>query len=78
MRVGARLTQAQIDVLTLVVEGRYRSPAQIAARLKCTRYVAQHILDALTRRNLVTPIALAGAPLAYDPMPRAERTLASQ
>jgi len=78
MKVGARLTQAQIDVLTLVVEGLYKSPAQIAARLKCTRYVAQHVLDALTRRNLVTPRSIPGAPLIYEPMPRAKKTLAAQ
>jgi len=78
MRTGARLTSAQINVLTLVVEGLYRSPIQIAARLKCTVYVAQHILDALTRRNLVTPISVSGAPLVYQAMPRAARTLASQ
>ncbi len=73
MRPGNRLTAAQMRVLEAVARKGYTSLGMIADSAGMTCYVAQHTLDALTRRALVTPTASG-----YQPLPRALLTLEVQ
>jgi DNA-binding MarR family transcriptional regulator len=73
VKPGARLTAAQVRVLNAIAHKGYTSVAMIADSAGLSCGVAQHTLDALTRRNLVIPTASG-----YVTTPRAVRTLATQ
>lgn len=73
MRPGARLSTSQVLVLTAVALKGYTSLALIAESVQLSPAVTQRVLNALTRRNLVTPTESG-----YAPLPRAVRTLAAQ
>jgi DNA-binding IclR family transcriptional regulator len=73
VRPGARLTDAQVSVLSAIAVKGYTSVGLIAESAGFTAGVTQRILDALTRRNLVTPTASG-----YVVTPRSLRTLEAQ
>lgn len=77
MNPGHRLTDAQRRVLEAVAKKGYISLDAIAESAGLTRPVAQHTLDALTRRSLVSPVDLVSG-LGYVPMQHARRTLEAQ
>lgn len=77
MRPGNRLTDAQISVLTAVVKKGYITLEAIAMSAGMTSYVAQHTLDALTRRSLVSPVDLQSG-IGYVQTKRARACLEAQ
>lgn len=68
---GRELTDIQQRVLTLVCDdGPYTTSMHLAKKLPWTINVIQHTLDALTRRNLVTPSSHWGPYVIYEPTRR--------
>lgn len=76
-RVGNRLTAAQCRVLGAVALKGYISIAAIADSAELPIGAAQRTLDALTRRNLVSPVDLISG-IGYVQTPRARRVLEAQ
>jgi hypothetical protein len=77
MRPGNRLSAAQVRVLTAVVKKGYITLEAIAASAGLSPYIAQHTLDALTRRSLVSPVDLQSG-IGYVQTPRARSCLENQ
>lgn len=77
MRPGNRLSPAQVRVLTAVDRQGYISVPAIAESAGLSALVAQHTLDALTRRSLVSPVDLQSG-VGYVPTPRASSCLDAQ
>ena len=77
MRPGNRLTDAQFRVLNAVARKGYISLVAISDSAELPCHVAQHTLDALTRRALVSPVDLMSG-IGYVPTPRARRVLEAQ
>ena len=73
MSPGVRLTETQVRVLTAITHKGYTSLSLIAESAGLNPGLAQRVLDALTRRNLVIPTESG-----YVVTARAVRTLAAQ